>query len=394
MPSCPACSAALRTIRQREGIYFYCDECRGRAVTVPQVRRVAGDRFAMQLLRKINRAAQPTDRPCPFCGGKMRQFQNDQPLLTLDTCRPCNLVWFDASEFEALPERAIESTDALILRGREALAVEQARQIANRSQTLEDELPEEKWKWLAAFLGMPVELETPGLKRLPWVTWSLSILILVASLLGFLNLKSAVEQLGFVPGDAWRDGGFTFVSSFFLHAGVWHLVGNLYFLLIFGDNVEDYLGRLKFILLIAFSDLGGSFLAMMLQPGSAIPTIGASGGISGVLAFYAFEFPRARLAFFFRFFYWARLPAWGAFVIWILLQVFAAVEQLSGIGEVSGLAHLGGAGVGLGLWLAWGNSMKLRHFAPTKLSSSRSATAVINGPKPPTNFPSMPATKS
>jgi len=321
----------------------------------------------MRLLRQINRAEHPTTRLCPFCSGQMRQFQNDQPPLTLDSCRCCNLVWFDASEFEAIPEGAIESTDALILRGREVLAVEQARQIAKRSQTTEDALPEEKWKWLAAFLGMPVELETPGLKRLPWVTWALTALIFLASLLGFLDLKTAVERFGFIPGQAWRDIGFTFVSSFFLHASVWHLVGNLYFLLVFGDNVEDYLGRLKFILLLGFSSLGGDFLAMILQPASAIPTIGASGGISGVLAFYALEFPRARLAFLFRFFFWGTLPAWGAFAIWIVLQVFTAFEQLSGISEVSGLAHLGGAAVGFGLWLKWGDSMTLRRSASNSL---------------------------
>src|SRR2546427_8982742 len=104
MPNCPICAAPLRTIRQCEGIYFLCDECGGRAATVPQVRRVCGDRFATQLFRQINRATGTTLRICPFCERPMRQFQISEPPLTLDACKPCTLVWFDSSEFEAIPE--------------------------------------------------------------------------------------------------------------------------------------------------------------------------------------------------------------------------------------------------------------------------------------------------
>src|SRR4051794_28178632 len=124
MPSCPDCTASLRTIRQREGIYFYCDQCRGRAVTVPQLRRVAGDRFATRLLREIKHAPETGSRPCPFCGDHMKLFVIKEPLLMLDACLPCGAVWFDPNEFEAVPEGAVESTDALILRGHEAFAVE------------------------------------------------------------------------------------------------------------------------------------------------------------------------------------------------------------------------------------------------------------------------------
>src|SRR6266851_3790881 len=130
MPACPVCQTPLRTVRQREGIYFSCNACRGRAVTVPQVRRVAGDRFATQLLRQINRATESSARRCPFCGGLMKQFTVPAPPLTLDSCRPCGVVWFDPSEFETVPEGALESIEELQLRGREAPALEKIRQIA------------------------------------------------------------------------------------------------------------------------------------------------------------------------------------------------------------------------------------------------------------------------
>jgi membrane associated rhomboid family serine protease len=292
----------------------------------------------------------------------MRQFQNTQPLLTLDACKPCGVVWFDASEFEAIPEGATESTDELVLRGREVLAMEKVQQIAEKAQA-QAEMPEEKWKWVVAFLGMPVEADAPGLTRLPWLTWSLSVVVALISTLAFFNLQSAVDHFGFIPAEAWRYGGATSISSFFLHAGIWHLLGNLYFFLVFGDNVEDYLGRWKFACLLLLSTLGGDILAYLFDPRSTVPSIGASGGISGVLAFYALEFPRARLAFFFRF-TWLFLPAWGAFSLWILLQVITAIEQVSGMSEISGLAHLGGAVVGFVWWLKWGDSMRKPRISP------------------------------
>jgi membrane associated rhomboid family serine protease len=327
-------------------------------VTVPQVRRVAGDRFATQMLRQINNATQASGRFCPFCEGLMKQFTISDPPLTLDSCKTCGLVWFDPNEFEAVPEGAVETAESLELRGREALAFEKVKQI-ERENRVDNEAPDEAWKWIAAFVGMPVEMEARGLSRIPWVNWSLCGGIALTSLLAFTDLRATIDRFGFMPAQAFRDGGFTFLSSFFLHAGLWHLVSNLYFLFVFGNSVEDFLGRLKFGLQVLFAALGGDILAMSLEPRSHIPSIGASGGISGVIAFYALQFPKARLGFFTRL-YWIQIPAWGAFALWILLQIVTSFQQLAGLSNVSGLAHLGGAGVGFLLWIWWGTSFTAR----------------------------------
>jgi membrane associated rhomboid family serine protease len=83
----------------------------------------------------------------------------------------------------------------------------------------------------------------------------------------------------------------------------------------------------------------------------------ASGGISGIIVFYALTFPRARLSFLLRYFYvrffWVRLPAWIALVLWIALQTWGAYAQVKGFSNVSALTHLGGAGAGFLAWLAW-----------------------------------------
>ena len=354
MPSCPVCLSALRTVRQREGLYFVCDRCGGRAVTIPQIRRVAGDRFATSLLRQINANPHVGDRTCPFCLQPMRRFHSPAPPLELDACKLCGAVWFDPQEFEAVPEGAVESVDELRLRGAEALAIHKVQMLKDREA--DTDLPELEWKLVPALFGFPVESDVAPVSRTPWFTWSLALLIALVSIAAFPHLDTAVSTFGFIPAEAWRYGGLTLITSFFLHAGVFHLVGNLYFLLVFGDNVEDYLGRWRYGLLVLASTLTGDLVHLALQSGSTTPCIGASGGIAGVIVFYALQFPRARLGFLFRYFLyfrWIRMPAWVALVLWVLMQVFGVYMQLSGFSNVAATAHLGGAAVGFALWCWW-----------------------------------------
>jgi len=166
------------------------------------------------------------------------------------------------------------------------------------------------------------------------------------------DLHQIVQRFGFIPAQPFRYGGLTVISSLLLHAGWIHLIGNMYFLMVFGDNVEDYLGKKRFLLLAVVAALSGDFLHWLLEPRSNLPSVGASGMISGVLAFYALQFPHARLAMLW-YYRWVRFPAWGAFVLWGLLQIVGVVQQLSGFSHVSALAHIGGALSGIALWLWW-----------------------------------------
>jgi membrane associated rhomboid family serine protease len=217
--------------------------------------------------------------------------------------------------------------------------------------------PEESWKQIAAFLGMPVEFDAREEQHKPWATWLLSAVIVCVSLLAFLNLRELVDRFGLIPTEATRLAGLTFVTSFFLHAGIIHLAGNMYFLLAFGHAVENFLRPLRYLALIALAAFIGDLAHIALDPRSQTPCIGASGGIAGVIMFYALNFPRMRLAFLMRYgfvwFRWIRLPAWFVFVLWILFQIIGTFEQKAGISSVSSAAHLGGAAVGLLAWLVW-----------------------------------------
>ena len=289
----------------------------------------------------------------------MKQFQIEDPSLILDACRPCVTVWFDPREFEAVPEGVVETPDELELRGREAIGgwkVERIKEQQRREEGVSGDPPEETWKWVPALLGWPVEIDETGLARRPWLTWSLSAVIALISIGAFFGPSNIFDRFGLIPAEAWRYGGATLLTSFFLHGGVWHLIGNLYFFLLLGDNVEEYLGRWRFALLILLALLAGDCLHILGDPNSTTPCIGASGGISGVIAFYALEFPRAQLGFhpwYWMRFGWIQIPAWAWFALWILMQGIASCQQVSGFGTVSGLAHLGGAAAGFALWLWW-----------------------------------------
>jgi membrane associated rhomboid family serine protease len=354
MPICPSCTTPLVTIRQREGIYFQCNSCGGRAVTVPQVRRFAGDRFATGLLRKINTTHNYGARLCPFCNNKMLQFYLEQPPLQLDACRRCNSIWFDPQEYEAIPEGAIESVPEMNVRMAEAIGKYRIEQINERDSM--DAAPDEAWKTIPALFGLPVENNAAPLSCVPWATWILSGVIAVVSILAFFNLESVISDFGFVPAEAFRYGGLTFLTSFFLHGGILHLVGNLYFLWVFGDNVEDYLGWRRYLLLIFASTIAGDCVHLLLQAHSTMPSVGASGGISGIIVFYALQFPRARLGFMFGIYFqfrWLQIPAWGALVLWLLMQSYGLLMQLSGLSHVASTAHIGGSAAGFLLWWIW-----------------------------------------
>jgi membrane associated rhomboid family serine protease len=214
--------------------------------------------------------------------------------------------------------------------------------------------PGERWKAIPAFFMLPCELDPRARTRAPVVTWALVAAMVFSWLLAFDGDGREVERAGLVPEVLLRDGGLNLLTSFFVHGGIIHLLVNAYFLLAFGEGVEDRLGSARFALLVLAASIGGSLIHALLDPRPSIPVIGASGGISGVLAFYALAFPRARLAFLMPNGWlrlrWTCVSAATAFAVWILSHLLGAVVQLEGFSSVSSLAHLGGTAVGVIAW--------------------------------------------
>ena len=141
-------------------------------------------------------------------------------------------------------------------------------------------------------------------------------------------------------------------TSMFMHASWWHIIANMWALWIFGDNIEDYLGHAKYLLLYVVSGVAAAVLHILFNQGSQIPTVGASGAIAGVLAAYLLLYPTSRIGTVIPigiFFLPARLPAWLFIIGWFGLQLIDGVMSLNSTsaGGVAYWAHVGGFATGL-----------------------------------------------
>jgi membrane associated rhomboid family serine protease len=134
-------------------------------------------------------------------------------------------------------------------------------------------------------------------------------------------------------------------TSMFLHGGWMHLLGNMWFLWLFGNNVEDAMTRPRFVIFYLLCGLAAAFLQVFADPDSSVPMVGASGAISGVMGAYLVLYPKVRvytlvpLGFFLTTF---ALPAWVMLLYWMGLQLLGGFTQIGGEGGVAFWAHVGG----------------------------------------------------
>lgn len=137
----------------------------------------------------------------------------------------------------------------------------------------------------------------------------------------------------------------TLLTSMFLHGGIFHLGGNMLYLWIFGNNIEDSMGHARFVLFYALSGVAAALCQFVYDPASALPMVGASGAVSGVLGAYLLLFPYARiktLIFIFIFITTVELPAIVLLTIWFFMQILFSDTQ-----GVAWFAHIGGFLFGL-----------------------------------------------
>ena len=155
------------------------------------------------------------------------------------------------------------------------------------------------------------------------------------------NCVGVVTHIHHLP---WYEGVFT---SMFMHGSWLHIGGNMLFLWIFGNNVEDQLGEIKYLVLYFASGIAGSLLQVFINPSSPIPNLGASGAISGVLAAYVLYFPGARVLTYIAPIFLVTIRAFVFIGYWILLQAFQAFLNIGVTGGgVAFFAHVGGFAMG------------------------------------------------
>lgn len=218
----------------------------------------------------------------------------------------------------------------------------------------------------------PIRDDQPSFSK-PFVNYfiiALNVLVYVlfelpVKLQGARHFEALVFQFGFIPehltralsGAAHYSFPATFLTIFtsmFLHADLFHIIGNLWFLWIFGDNVEDRLGHFRYLMFYLLCGVAAALSFVAINPEATVPTVGASGAIAGVMGGYVLLYPKARvqtlvvLVVFFTF-WW--LPAWVFLGYWFLIQFVATSVTAAAVphqtGGIAFAAHVGGFVTGL-----------------------------------------------
>src|SRR5437899_5795547 len=179
------------------------------------------------------------------------------------------------------------------------------------------------------------------------------LIFLFEALLDSSSLKALIDQFAVVPAYlmAFVAGSpkvpllavvLPFFTSMFLHGSWMHVIGNVWFLYIFGDNVEDYLGHFKYLLFYLLSGFIATATQVLIYPDSHLPTVGASGAIAGVLGAYFVLYPRARVLIWFPLIFFFYLPAWLTLGYWFALNFLS--------GAATSIAYTSQTGGGVAFW--------------------------------------------
>lgn len=329
-PVCPRCSKELVKREFKSVMRYSCSKCFGFAIDFPVLKKLMPADEVNTLWKGVEHAPTGT-LLCSHCRIPMQMLLRDHGVrhMELDLCRRCEVLWLDRGE------------------GQDLSSLETDRVLDFGAAT---KIP--LAKTLVTLIGLPVEQDNDFFHRTPWLTWTMILICSISSILAFTNMEYALAQFGYFSNKPFPQNALTAFTSFFIHGSWAHLLFNMYFFWIFGDNVEDNLGKIKYLLLLFGAAFLGDGIAGYMDPRLAdIPGVGASGGISGLIAYYLIRFPYRRFVFmiFFRMF---TVPALFFGALYLLKEIAGAFAQVGGVSSVSHLAHLGGAAVGaiLALW--------------------------------------------
>ena len=206
-------------------------------------------------------------------------------------------------------------------------------------------------------------------RRVPYVTYAFIAINIAMFVYMYIDLtptqnQAFVQQHGVIPYYLLSGYGpalSTPITSMFMHGSLGHLMSNMWFLHVFGDNIEDTLGRARYVAFYFITGIVAVLAHALIQPSSQLPLVGASGAISGVLGAYVLLYPRAKVVTFVPIFFFFELPAFIFILLWFGLQVVSGYGSLSST-ETAGIAffaHVGGFLAGLG-FVALGGRPKKR----------------------------------
>lgn len=328
---CPRCTFPLRPWVYQGVEVDHCDRCHGTFLDRGETAVLFGPDVEPEAWKHAWPTTDlgPTRLACPKDGsvlnGHAVAFEDTK--VEVDTCPHCQGLWLDADEAHTL-----------------AGIIEDAQAKAARRQSGLDK-PGAGTYLLQLFTGFPVEAWNP-VRRRPVLVQGLVALLVVIFVLQvvFVDAMNADPgRLMLVPAQFLAgERPWTLITSGFMHGGLAHLLGNLYFLYVFGDNVEDSLGRRRFLSVYFIAMIGGAGMHVLLNPGVEIPMLGASGAISGIMGAYVVLFPKVRVYLVLLLVRFSLGVTWYL-GFWILMQIGMAAL---GEGGVAWFAHIGGFAAG------------------------------------------------
>ena len=228
------------------------NNCSGRAVTLELLRNTFTSASINPLWLHAVRGEGRPGRHCPSCRNVMTQVDlSENKAVNVDVCRICHFVWFDSHEIERLtPSRPTgpQNSRRKFARCSRWLKIERIERDRQGSD-VDSAPPDEWWKNIAAVFGVPVEFDAPPQDRRPWITWILFVAIVGSSVLAFQHLQEVTQQFGLIPAQ-YQAPERTYFLHFVLSAQRDPApLGNMYFLLVFGDDVENFLRPLRYFAL-------------------------------------------------------------------------------------------------------------------------------------------------
>jgi membrane associated rhomboid family serine protease len=295
----------------------------------------------------------------------------------VDSCSTCGLTWFNSREFESIPRRMdtlnLFNLPEDLRQEVQEMEIRDGKAVAARSnfRLMAEDFG---WGWdrttegriggfrlLIALLLNPIERGQRRKQRVLSALGALGFITFVSLLAWFWPAADLTERFALNGGLRlfyeyifFDDRGFGSLSlNLFayglIHGSVMHLLGNLYYFWFFGSNVEDEYGPGVFWLVVLLGTAGAGLAHLISEGFSGPGLVGISGGVSALGMAYTMAMPRAKIAFFLLI-GWLRLPAYALTGVWVVMQLLLAKDQVEGLTNVSAMAHLGGAAVGLAIY--------------------------------------------
>ena len=352
---CPCCLTTLRHVRHKLTEIDLCPRCRGVWFDSGELTvfvrslidegKVTPEKVRLFERRKVNaiRDKAQQGRSCPRCDQKMRPFNYAYDSnVFIEKCPDCEGIWTDRGEIMRIASYVKEDPRLTQIGGH--FASHQRRRDCVEQMNDLGGVFTGRAAYPMVFMPrviVPLGDDAPC-ERMPLITWAIIVACtLVFGYQAFYIQDHAAffEAYGFIPGNFFSVG---LLTSMFLHGGLWHLLGNMLFLWIFGDNVEDRFTRAGYVGFYLACGLAAHIMHAAFNWNLAVPCIGASGAVSGIMGAYLIFHPRAniRVLVMYRI---VNVSAYVVLSIWFAMQLFYSIlHHATGFSNVAWFAHIGG----------------------------------------------------